>query len=316
MVIKKNILIALLVFLNLKSFCVAQNIIKDTSYTVNSSFEKYKSKFLAIEIVKPKQYLNISETENILYKTIENRSLCLDAFINKKENSPTVILVHGGGWKSGNKSHMKPLAQYIASKGYSCFAIEYRLSDEAKYPEGIYDIKEAIKYIKLNAKQFHIDTTKVAILGASSGAQMATFVGVTNNNLKFEKDSNHKISSSIQAIINLDGILAFKHPESKEGEMANYWLGGSYEEKSEIWKEASPLTHADKNSPPILFVNSQYDRFHAGRDDMITILDKHNIYSKVVTIKNSPHTFWLFSPYFKEITKHIVTFLNDQFKSN
>ncbi|WP_026754669.1 alpha/beta hydrolase [Sediminibacter sp. Hel_I_10] len=292
-----------------------QNIKKDTSYTVNSSYKKYKKEFPQIEIVKSKQFENVTEIENLAYKTLKSRSLCLDAFINSTAANPAVIMVHGGGWKSGDKSHMKPLAQYIANKGYSCFTVEYRLSDEAIYPNGIYDVKQAIKYIKANAKQFHVDTSKVAVLGASSGAQMATLVGATNNNSKFEERSGDGISSSVQAIINLDGVLAFKHPESSEGKMASWWLGGTYDENPENWQQASALTHTNKHTPPILFINSQYNRFHAGRDDMIKIMDAYSIYSRVETFPNSPHTFWLFHPYFNTTLEYITQFLDKTLKN-
>ena len=295
---------------------VAQEIKKDTSYTIHSSFLKYKKQFPEIEIVQPKRFLNVIEKATIKYKNLENRNLYLDAFINDSDKNPAVILVHGGGWKSGNKLHMKPLAQFIASKGYSCFAIEYRLSDEAKYPAAIFDVKKAIQFIKENAKEFHVDTTKVAILGASSGAQMATLIGTTNNNSKFEINTNLKTSSSVQAIINLDGILAFNHPESKEGKVAGLWLGGTFKEKPAVWTDASALTHTNKNSPPILFINSQYERFHAGRDDMIKILESNTIYNRVETFSNSPHTFWLFHPWFYQTIDYIVTFLDYTFKNN
>lgn len=293
-----------------------QEITKDTSYTVNSSFLKYKKKFPAIEIVQPKKFKNVIEKADISYKTLENRNLYLDAFIHVSDKNPAVILVHGGGWKSGNKSHMKPLAQFIASKGYSCFAVEYRLSDEAIYPAAIFDVKKAIQFIKENAKEFHVDTTKIAILGASSGAQIATLIGTTNHNLKFEDDKKRNVSSTVHAIINLDGIIAFKHPESKEGKAASLWLGGTFNEKPAVWQEASALTHTNKNCPSILFINSQYERFHAGRDDMIKILESNSIYNQVETFSNSPHTFWLFHPWFYPTVNYIVTFLDHTFKSN
>jgi len=300
-------------------FCVSslysfQNIEKDTSYTINNAYSKYKKTFPQIEIVKPEAFENVIENNNIIYKKTEDRTLYLDAYINKGENNPAVILIHGGGWKSGDKSLMKPLAQYIASNGFSCFAVSYRLSGEALYPNGIYDIKQAIKFIKNNAKEFHVDSSKVAILGCSSGAQMASLVGATNNNPKFEEAINTKVSSSVKAIINIDGILAFKHPESEEKEVASLWLGGTYDEKPEIWEEASALSHVDQNTPPILFINSQYNRFHAGRDDMIEILNTYQIYSQVETFPESPHSFWLFHPWFNETVNYITTFLNKTLK--
>jgi len=312
----KSILYFCIFIMSFSKLTAMQIIQKDTSYTVNSAFTKSKKKFKTIEIAKPKNFDNVTTYNEIVYKKIGDRKLSLDAFINTNQNNPAVILVHGGGWKSGDKSHMKPMAQYIASQGYNCFAIEYRLADEAVYPNGIYDLKDAIKYIKDNAEKFHVDTTKVAILGCSSGAQMATLVGTTNHKLKFESPSSYKHTATVQAIINLDGILAFKHPKSKEGTMASAWLGGTYEEKPATWEEASALTHTDKNTPPILFLNSQYERFHAGRDNMIQILNKHHIYNQVETFENSPHTFWLFHPWFHQTITYITTFLDNTFKSN
>lgn len=311
----KQIVYSLFLLLISSSLYAFQEVKKDTSYTINSAYLKYVKKFPKIEIVYPKRFVNVSETKNIIYKELKYRNLYLDAFINTSDINPAVILIHGGGWKSGNKSHLKPLAQFIATKGYSCFTVEYRLSDEAKYPEGIYDIKQAIRFVKNNASQFKIDTTKIAILGASSGAQMASLIGAASQNDFVENANYNKVSTSVKAIINLDGILAFKHPKSKEGKMASLWLGGNYQEAPNIWIEASALTYVNKNTPPTLFINSQYDRFHAGRDDMIKILNKHKIYNQVKTFSNSPHTFWLFHPYFNKTVNYITKFLDKTLKN-
>ncbi|REE82120.1 acetyl esterase/lipase [Lutibacter oceani] len=314
MKIKKGFFI---VFMLVSSILFSQEIIPiDTSYTVQNSFEKYKKNFPEIKIVKPQLFENVIEKKEIVYKEIGTRRLHLDVFYNKSEQlKPAVILVHGGGWKSGNKSHMEPLAQKIASNGYACFTVEYRLSLEAIYPEGIFDIKRAIQFIKANAAEFKIDAEKVAILGCSSGGQMAALIGTTNNNLTFEDLENvYNQSSSVQVIIDLDGVIAFIHPKSSEGAMAGEWLGGNSEEKLETWLQASALTHTNKNTPPILFINSQYERFHAGRDDMIKILDGYGIYSQVETIPESPHTFWLFHPWFNKTAEYIINFLEKTLK--
>ena len=288
----------------------------DTSYTVNSTFNKLIKKYPKIEIVKPDCFKSVIEIKDLVYKEIDNRKLYLDAFYNKNEQlRPAVILVHGGGWKSGNKSLMVPMANYIASKGFACFTVEYRLSPAAIFPAGIFDLKNAIQFIKANSNEFNIDTSKFAILGCSSGGQMAALIGTTNNNNNFEDvDHNHGQSSSVQAIIDIDGVLAFKHPESSEGEMASWWLGGNADEEPKTWMEASALTHTDKNTPPILFIGSQYPRFLAGKDDMIKILDEYGIYNQVEIIENSPHSFWLFHPWFEETVQLVTNFLDKTLK--
>lgn len=292
--------------------------VSDTSYTVNSSFKKYVKNFPQISIVNPQKFENVIEKKEIAYKEIGNRILYLDAFYNKNKNlKPAVILVHGGGWKSGDKSLMVPMAQYIAAHGYACFTVAYRLSAEAIFPAGIYDVKNAIQFVKANAKEFKIDTAKVAILGCSSGGQMAALIGTTNNNADFEDEENkYNQSSEVQAIVDIDGVLAFNHPDSKEGEVASLWLGGNFEEKPAIWAQASALTHADKSTPPILFIGSQYPRFLAGKEDMIKILDTYKIFNQDEKFTESPHSFWLFHPWFNDTVKYITTFLDNTFKEN
>ncbi len=289
---------------------------KDTSYTVFSTYKKEIKKYPFIQIVRKKEAKNVVNEKEIIYKKIDSRLLHLDAFwLKSKKQNPAVILIHGGGWKSGDKSQMEPLALTIAAKGYSCFAIEYRLSPEAKYPAAIYDVKNAIQFIKTNAKRFHIDTTKVAVLGCSSGGQMAALIGATNGDNRFEENlSNSKATTHVQAIIDLDGILAFKHPESQEGIVASQWLGGDYESAPSVWKEAAALSHINKNTPPTLFINSDMPRFHAGRTDMIAMMDQFGIYNEIKTIPNSPHSFWFFDPWFDEMATWTIAFLDKIFK--
>lgn len=307
----KNVLAIFLCF-------VATNMVsqiqKDTSYTVWSTFQKEKAKFPFIKIVQKPINEKITQLKEIVYTNNHSRALHLDAYFNKNTTvQPAVILIHGGGWKSGNKSQMHFLAHEMADKGYACFCVEYRLSDEARFPAAIIDVKSAIAYIKSNATQFNVDTTKIAVLGCSSGGQMAALIGATNGNPAFDEVSS-KENSNVQAIINMDGILAFHHPESKEAKAAALWLDGTYEEKPETWTLASALTHTNAKTPPILFINSAIPRFHAGRDDMIAILSKFDIYHETKTLPNSPHSFWFFEPWFDEIVTYSIQFLDTIFK--
>jgi pectinesterase len=149
----------------------------------------------------------------------------------------------------------------------------------------------------------------------SAGGLLAALVGTTNGIKKFEgNEGNIKESSAVQAIVDIDGILAFKHPESAEGKVAAEWLGGTFEEKPDVWTEASALTHTGRTTPPCLFINSSNPRFHAGRDNMIKILEGFGIYFEVHTLPDTPHPFWLFHPWFKPTLKYTVDFLDKVFK--
>lgn len=288
----------------------------DSSYTIKSTYTKLIKKHPFITIPEIKSNPDVQEIFDLVYNKEQNRALHFDAFINKKKKkNPVVIMIHGGGWRSGNKDQMQFIGKEIAARGYSCFAIEYRLSLEAKYPTGVIDVKNAIKFIKDNASKFNVDVNKIAVLGCSAGGQMAALIGTTNNNPIFEDRAfKSKSSSKVNAIIDVDGVLALKHPESSEGDVLAFWLGGKSNEIPEIWKEASALTHTDKNTPPVLYICSSIPRFHAGRDDMIKILNENKIYNEVQTIPDSPHSFWFYDPWFKQTISYTIQFLDKIFK--
>ncbi|QOW10427.1 alpha/beta hydrolase [Kaistella flava (ex Peng et al. 2021)] len=297
---KKYSALFAVLFINL----IYSQIKKDPTFSLNSAFQKEIKKFPFIKKVEFLQSSEINFTSDIIYKKVGNHDLKLDAFINKNSISkPAVILIHGGGWKSGSKEMQNPMAQKIALLGYQTFTVEYRLSDEAKYPASINDIRDAILFLKKNRKKFKIDATKIALLGCSSGGQIVSLIGT-------------KYPAEINAVIDIDGLLSFHHPDSEEGEVAALWLGGTYEEVPKVWQDASALSHVSATTPPFLFINSQFKRFSAGQNDFITKLNEFGIYFQVEKIENSPHPFWLFEPWFEPTIKYISNFLNVNFKIN
>ncbi len=170
--------------------------------------------------------------------------------------------------------------------------------------------------MRAHAREINLDKSKVASLGVSAGGQLAALIGTTNGDKPFEGNGgNSKQSSSVQAIIDIDGILAFKHAESEEGAVAAQWLGGTYEQVPENWKQASALTHVGKTTGPTLFINSSTPRFHAGRTDFIKVLDSVGRYSEVRTFPDTPHPFWFFHPWFNDTVTFITNFLDRVFKA-
>lgn len=300
---------------------------RDTSYAMYSIVEKMHKKFPDAKFVLPKLPSNVTEEKNIVYSEIGNRKLGLDIFYPKNSNKkifPSVVLIHGGAWRSGDRSLLIPMAQKLASKGFVTAAIEYRLSIEALYPAAIYDIKSSIRWLRANAEKYNIDTNKIAIYGASAGGHIAALIGTTNGDKKFEgneKNLNH--SSNVQAIVDIDGVVDFfgkgteeLYKKSGKPSAAHLWFGASPKENPKVWKEASPINHTDKQTPSILFINSSQARFHAGRDEMIKILKKYNIYNEVHTLDKTIHTFWLFEPWFDKTLDYTIKFLNKALRNN
>ncbi len=294
----------------------------DSSYTVNNQLRKYKKHYTYLIPAKDMDLKGVKSERDVLYTTLKKtkygkRDLHLDIFHPEKEGKyPAIILVHGGGWRAGNKRLLVPMAQMIAKRGYVAVSVEYQLGLEAPYPAAVHNIKSAIRWMRANAETFDIDTEKIAISGTSAGGHLASLVGLTNDIEKFEGVmGNKEFSSDVQAIIDIDGVLNFMAPVSLNKERGDdspdvQWIGGQFKDVPELWKEVSPIYWANKNSVPMLFINSGYPRFHAGQAELIGMLKEWGIHYDVVKFKVRMHTFWLFHPFIDETVDYMVDFMN------
>lgn len=294
---------------------------RDTSYTLNSSFQKQIKYYPFIKLADTILPQRLETNKNIIYKTIDKtpygkRNLHLATF-RPKDNKiyPAVLMVHGGGWSSGSREMQQSLAISLAQKGFATVIAEYRLTPEARYPAAEEDLNDAVRWIYIHADSLGIDKTKIAVSGCSAGGQLAMLVGTKNRD------------SLIKAVINIDGISTFIEPETIERALKAKnegvkmppdaaWLGGTFEEFPQVWKEASALYWVHKNSAPVCFINSSIPRFHNGRDAIIFRLDSLNIYSEIHTIDGTPHTFWLFHPWHLTTVGYAANFLRKIFEKS
>ena len=296
----------------------------DTSYTTYSAYIGTKKTHPDIKIVNQFILPTVAEKKDISYNAVGSRNLKLDVFYPKKKYiilKTAVIIIHGGGWRSGSRTQHYPLAQKLAELGYVCFTPEYRLSTEALFPAAIFDVKAVVRWVKKNAAKYNVDTARIVALGFSAGGEMASFLGTTGCMPLFEgTNGNTDLQSNVNAVVDIDGTLSFVHPDSREGDdskkisAATNWFGYTKKDNIKLWEAASPLSYVGSNTPPVLFINSAVPSMHAGREDYIKVLNEYNIYSEVHTFEGAPHSFCLFDPWFKPTVKYIDDFLKKVFK--
>ncbi|NOT90881.1 MAG: alpha/beta hydrolase [Ferruginibacter sp.] len=299
----------------------------DTSFSTYSAYISAKKQHPGITIAEKAIWPSVMVKENITYSKLGKRLLKSDVFYPQQKTDTlrtAIIIIHGGGWRSGNRTQHQPLAQQLAALGYVCFTPEYRLSTEALFPAAIYDLKAAVRWVRDHAEKYQIDTAKIVAAGFSAGGELAAFLATTGNMPLFEGVNGMlKTPSHVNALVDIDGTLSFVHAESSERSDTSkrigasiYWMGYTQKENFTLWQAASPLSYAGKYTPPTLFLNSSVVRMHAGRDDYIKILNEHNIYSEVHTFENSPHAFCLFNPWFTTTVNYIDKFLKKVFNPN
>ncbi|MCH5326670.1 MAG: alpha/beta hydrolase [Duncaniella sp.] len=310
----------------------ANEVPRDTSFTFWSTAVKVHKTYPDAVLAMPELPKGMKEYRDVVYSTLPDtpygkRDLHVDIFRpDTDEVLPALLMFHGGGWNSGDKTLEIPMAKMIAAQGYVTIPVEYRLIPEAVYPAGLNDAKTAVRWARANAEKYGIDPDRIAVSGTSAGAQLATLVGVTNGQPRHEGNGEWQgTPSNVQAIVSMDGIATFvsehniaesRQSYEKKGVLPvnSLWLGGLYEDSPANWEHASALNWITDTSAPICFINSRLDRYHDGRDHLTQIYTLRGIYSEVHTIDVNVHPFWFFHPWIDETVAHTVNFLNSILK--
>lgn len=289
----------------------------DNWFTTPSAWEAARKKHPDITIVPELKSPAIREKRGIAYHTYGKQVLTLDVFAPVGPgNGIAVIIVHGGGWRSGQPAQHHPLAQHLAALGYTCFTPGYRLSTHALFPAAVYDIKAAIRHVRYEAASYRIDTGKIAVLGFSAGGTLAAFMGTTGNMPLFEGTYDRAgTSSAVQAVVDIDGTLSFVHPQSREGDdskrisAATHWFGYAKAENPALWRAASPLEYVDRFTPPTLFLNSAESPAAAGQAEYLARLQQYGTLAEAHEFAEAPHAFCLFTPWFSRVVSLTDAFL-------
>ena len=246
-----------------------------------------------------------SKVQSSVYKVIGKRKLVVDEYaISTSRVLPTLVFFHGGGWRTGHRSQHIPLAKALADRGYRVFLVEYRLSTEALYPAAMLDAQAALQWVDKRK-----NVGEIYVAGYSAGGQMAALLGSVQDENTFGK------GVKLAGVIDIDGILAFIHPESGEGDdskrtsAATYYFGYNKKDGEAIWKEGSALSHVTKGDPPILFLNSGVDRMHAGRTDFMNKMAGFGIHTEYYTFEKAPHTFVLMNHWFNQVVDRMDRFM-------
>src|SRR6266478_3223639 len=91
---------------------------------------------------------------------------------------PAAILIHGGGFDEGSKStNVRPLFDVLANAGFAWFSIDYRMAPEFRFPQAREDMDSSIRWVKAHAKEYHLDASRIVIIGESAGGFLVNYAG-------------------------------------------------------------------------------------------------------------------------------------------
>jgi len=206
------------------------------------------------------------------YAGNDNPRQQLDVFLPRKRATdaplPVIVLIHGGGWASGDRKGFMGKAIEIAKTGqYAAVTVGYRLSGEAKWPTQIHDCKAAIRWIRGHARELGVDPDRIGVTGSSAGGHLALLLGTSGNvpTLDGALGDCTDQPCHVACVVNFCGPGDLHSPlfvgdEAKKPDPAVVGLiGGPPADLADRAREASPVTYVSKDSPPVLTVHGTKD---------------------------------------------------------
>lgn len=165
------------------------------------------------------------------------------------KNTPAVVLFHGGGWKNGHIGQLYRHAEYFSQRGLSAILVEYRTEEShGTSPfQALKDARSAMRFIKANARQLKIDSSKLIAMGTSVGGHLALGTALLDS---YNNETDPLgIDPSPDAIVLLSGII---DTGSK---------GYGSKEVKEAFRDFSPIHNIATNGPPLLMFFGENDQF-------------------------------------------------------
>jgi acetyl esterase/lipase len=200
-------------------------------------------------------------TKDVVYLQASGADLHLDVYRNTafKGPRPVLVYIHGGAWWKGEKpAGWGGFRAYLAA-GFSVVTVEYRLTDVARAPAAVQDVRCALSWVKTNAKAYGFDAKRVVPYGTSAGGHLALMAGMLPKGNAVDLPACRD-QPKVPAILDFYGPyhLRFDLPGAFKSPSTTRWLGDGPDAEA-LALSMSPAAYVRKGQPPVFIVHGDAD---------------------------------------------------------
>ncbi|MEM9369230.1 MAG: alpha/beta hydrolase fold domain-containing protein, partial [Planctomycetota bacterium] len=207
----------------------------------------------------------IPDHQDLVYKSIDGIDLKLDLYLSPSQHpTPCIVFVHGGGWRNGSKASARKNAVWLTEHGFAVAAINYRLTDVARWPAQIDDCYSAVRWVRQHAESYGIDPDRVGALGTSAGAHLVALMGTR------VYPGREETSSRVQAVCDWFGptdLLTMPPNNVGDGRTEEdiaksngaKLLGATVRDVPDLARDASGLDHVSEDDAAFLIMHGDMD---------------------------------------------------------
>lgn len=277
------------------------------------------------------------EIQNINYCNIDNYSEQMDIYLpenvfnNSNVLDPLVIYVHGGGWINGSKNQdWNGIFPMLLQNRFIVASINYFMPSSASvqygFPLNVEDVACAVRYLRDNGMNYHIDSRHIGLLGDSAGGNLVSLEALSAMNGTFDNVGQYTgYSSQVQAVADAFGPANLTDPSFID----NYIIKSYTDHHLNLVKvvfgnnltdllRASPVNFVKAHAPPFLIEQGENDTTvpQIQSIQLYNRLQSEGDQAQLILVKNCEHEFQSLdqgtpiSPSLSELLSDIVTFFN------
>ncbi|MGD0393792.1 MAG: alpha/beta hydrolase [Acidimicrobiales bacterium] len=218
-------------------------------------------------------------------------------------SAPAVVDIHGGGWVSGDANLQPQTVDWdvepaLVGKGWVFVSINYRLAPSSPWPAQLEDAKCAIRFLRANAPALHIDPSRIGVIGASAGGQLASMLGLTGQPSEagqFEEGRYLSQSSAVEAVVDEYGPTDLTSPDWSSSRyleiLSKETFGEEVGQQSPALVAASPVASIHPGAPPFLVIQGAEDKIvpPSQSTELVRRLEKAGDVATLVTVQHAGH---------------------------
>jgi acetyl esterase/lipase len=214
-------------------------------------------------------------------------------------NGAAVVYMVSGGWFSRYAPPDQTAARFktLLDKGFTVMAVRHGSSPKYVIPEIVADVRQAIRFIRYNAKRWGVDANRMGVFGGSAGGHLSLVLGTASDNGDPNaKEEFMKVSNRVASVVayfppvDLRPLARGLNAAPRAGTTDRFPALNFEKEKA---ADYSPIVHVSPDDPPTLLI-------HGDKDELVPIsnskiiyeaFQKNNVKTEFITLPGAGHGF-------------------------
>lgn len=211
------------------------------------------------------------------------------------QDCPVLILVHGGAWRTGDKTSQSLVAHqvpFFVGQGFVVVAVNYRLSPAVRHPVHVQDVAHAIAWVHDHIGNHGGTADRLFVMGHSAGGHLALLAGCDGRWLQ----AHGKSPAVLSGIVSLDAAaydLPLQMDDLRAPPAVARMVANAFGTDRQVWRDASPRLQigAARDTPPVLLLQTGRKAWETvPAREMLETLRAAGIPASLIPVQDRDHT--------------------------